>query len=67
VQTVDRLGVFDRLKHSIQLLACSPETQLKMLPQFVGKAEELALDFDHWREVALDNFSIRANTSRETD
>src|ERR1700690_3181202 len=56
MQTVDRSGIFERLKHSIQLLACSPETQLKMLPQFVCKADELALDFDHWREAALHNF-----------
>jgi hypothetical protein len=56
MKTVVRRGIFERLKHSIQLLACSPEIQLKMLPQFVRKADELALDFDHWREVALDNF-----------
>lgn len=56
MQTVDRVGVFERLKHSIQLLACSPEIQLQMLPQFVCKPDELALDFDHWRHVALDNF-----------
>jgi hypothetical protein len=56
MQTVDRFGIFERLKHSIQLLACSSEIQLKMLPQFVCKADELALDFDNWREVALGNF-----------
>jgi hypothetical protein len=56
MQTVDRGGIFERLKHSIQLLACSGEIQLKALPQFVCKADELALDFDHWRLVAVSNF-----------
>src|ERR1700677_136029 len=56
MQTVDRLGIFERLKHSIQLLACPPEVQLNLLPSFVCKADELALDFDNWREVALSNF-----------
>ena len=27
-----------------------------MLPNFVCKADELALDFDHWNEVVLSNF-----------
>jgi hypothetical protein len=61
MQTVDRFGIFERLKHSIQLLACSSEIQLKMLPQFVCKADELALDFDNWREVAL-NFRSELTT-----
>jgi len=56
MQSVDRLAIFERLKHSVQLLACPPEIQLKMLPRFVGKADELALDFDLWREVVLNNF-----------
>jgi hypothetical protein len=56
MQTVYRLGIFERLKHSIQLLACPPEVQLNLLPSFVCKADELALDFDHWRDVALRNF-----------
>lgn len=56
MQTADRFGIFERLKDSIQLLACSPEIQLKILPKYVCKADELALDFDHWRSVALDNF-----------
>jgi hypothetical protein len=62
MQTADRLETFERLKHSIQLLACSPEIQLKMLPQFVCKADELALDFDHWREVAVGNFRSELTT-----
>jgi hypothetical protein len=56
MRSVDRTGVFERLKHSVQLLACPPELQLKMLPHFVCKADELALDFDQWREIVLNNF-----------
>ena len=56
MQAVDRLGIFERLKHSIQLLACPPEVQLNLLPSFVCKVDELALDFDHWQRVALSNF-----------
>jgi len=53
---VNRIGIFERLKHSIQLLASPPEVQLTLLPSFVCKADELALDFDQWCLVALSNF-----------
>jgi hypothetical protein len=48
--------IFERLKHSVQLLASSPEVQLQLLPAYVCKADELVLGFDHWREVALHNY-----------
>jgi len=51
-----REAIFQRLKHSVQLLALPPDLQLELLPSFVCKADELALEFDHWREVALDNY-----------
>jgi len=53
---VDRVWVFERLKHSIQLLASPAEVQLVLLPDFACKADELALDFDQWRDVAVSNF-----------
>jgi hypothetical protein len=28
-----------------------------MMPNFVCKADELVLDFDHWKDVVLTNFS----------
>ena len=59
MQSVDRLAILERLKQSVQLLACPPEIQLKMLPRFVCKADELALDFDLWREVVLKQFPLR--------
>jgi hypothetical protein len=49
-------AIFERLKHSVQLLASSPQIQLQLLPPFVCKADELALDFDHWLEVTLDKY-----------
>ena len=30
---------------------------MKMMPNFVCKADELALDFDQWKTITLDNFS----------
>ena len=64
MQSVDRLAIFERLKHSVQLLACPPEIQLKTLPRFVCKADELALDFELWREVVLDNFRSELSTDQ---
>lgn len=55
--SVNRTGILERLKHSIQLLACPADVQLRMLPDFVCKADELALDFDHWKDVVLAQFS----------
>ena len=64
MQPADRSAIFERLKHSIQLLAWQPGTQLKLLPDFVCKADELALEFDHWREVVLDNFGPELSTEQ---
>ena len=56
MHAIDRHGILEGLKHSIQLLACPAEVQLKLLPSFVCKADEFALDFDDWRLVAVGNF-----------
>jgi hypothetical protein len=64
MQSVDRLASFERLKHSIQVLACPSEIQLNMLPRFVCKADEVALDFDLWREVVLSNFRSELSTDQ---
>lgn len=37
-----------RLKHALQSLAMVAEIQLSLFPEFVLKAEELALTFEHW-------------------
>src|ERR1700727_1049497 len=49
-------AIFERLKHSVQLLASPAAIQLQLLPPFVCKADELALEFDHWQEVVLHNY-----------
>jgi hypothetical protein len=56
-------AIFVRLKHSVQLLASSPAVQLQLLPEYVCRADELALEFDHWREVAVHNY--RDNFSKD--
>jgi hypothetical protein len=51
-----RNAIFERLKHSLQLLASPPDVQLRILPPYVCRADELALEFDHWWIVVLDNY-----------
>jgi hypothetical protein len=56
--------VFLRLEHCLQHLAMPPESQLQLLPDFVCKADELALSFDHWREVAANNYGFQLTPSQ---
>lgn len=44
-----------RLKHSLQLLAMPAQRQLDLLPNFVVKADEIALEFTHWYDAAISN------------
>lgn len=53
---VNRTWIFERLKHALQLLACSSEIQLGKFPSFVHTPDELALDYDHFRSACIDNF-----------
>ena len=48
--------VFNRLKHSLELLAAPSEIQLRFVPDFGYRADELYLGFDHWRSQLLVNF-----------
>ena len=52
-----KLWILTRLKHSLQALASSADLQCKLFPDFVCKADELALDFDHWYLCAKTNYS----------
>lgn len=52
----DKALAFGRLKHSLQLLAAPPDTQLRVVPTFGYRAHELYLGFDHWRMKILGNF-----------
>lgn len=47
--------VWIRLKHSLQALALSSDVQLSLFPDFVGKPDELALDFDNFFHVIFTN------------
>jgi hypothetical protein len=52
----DRTRIFERLKHSLQLLACRAEMQLNTFPDFVPVAHEMALDFENSRDTLTGNF-----------
>ena len=54
-------SIIHRLKHSIQLLASTAETQLGLLPDFVCKGDELVLEYDHWQGVAIGNYAREFN------
>jgi hypothetical protein len=56
--TADKLWIFGRLKHSLRVLADSAETQLRVVPAFGYRADELFLSFDHWRLKLLANFQF---------
>jgi hypothetical protein len=58
--------ILERLKHSVQLLAASPEIQLSLLPNYVCKADELALDFDLWLEITLHNSQTDLTTDQRS-
>jgi len=40
---------------AVQALAQPAEVQCELYPRFVVVADELALDFDHWRKACEDN------------
>ena len=50
-----REGIPERAKEALQPLACSADAQIWLLPSFVCAADELALEFGHWREVLIEN------------
>jgi hypothetical protein len=55
----DDNGSLTRLKHALQLLALPADVQLASLPNGVCKADELALDFDHWFNVVNSDLPAR--------
>lgn len=59
-------AVLDRLKESLQALALPADTQLILFPDFVCKADELALDYDHWFRCALSNSDSRLTAEQES-
>jgi hypothetical protein len=57
MQKVNRQGLFERMKESLQLLACPAEIQLTKFPDFVHSPDELALDFNSFRMAIVGNSS----------
>jgi hypothetical protein len=53
---VDRDWLFRELRHSLSLLAAEGEAALAGLPEGCCKPDELAIDFDHFRECVVGNF-----------
>ena len=45
-----------RFKQHLQVLSLSGEEQLALYPDFVVKADELTLDYDHWHMVLFTNY-----------
>jgi hypothetical protein len=56
VPEVKKVWLFDRLKHSVTLLASPADIQLREVPIFGHKADELFFCFEHWRKRALCSF-----------
>ena len=58
---VDREGIRNQFRWSLQALAVSAEAQRSLFPDFVSKTDELVLDFDHWfwaaRSILDEKFS----------
>jgi hypothetical protein len=52
----DRTWIFEWLKRSLQLLACRAEMQLNNSPNFVAVADEMALDFENFRDTLTGYF-----------
>jgi hypothetical protein len=53
----ERSWHFKQLRRSLQALAISGSGQRALFPDFVVKADELALDFDHWFAAIRSNYA----------
>jgi hypothetical protein len=53
----ERSWHFKQLRRSLQALAISGSGQRALFPDLVVKADELALDFDHWFTVVRSNYA----------
>ena len=65
MEEVNRLWLFEHLKHSLQLLAFPPEIQLGKFPDFVTAADDLAENFDNDGSVSAIGWFHQMN-GRET-
>ncbi len=53
---IDRAWIMSELRRAIQALAAPGAVALALFPDDAAKADELAIDFAHFREVACGNF-----------
>ena len=60
----EREGIWDQFRWSVLALAMDAEVQLSLFPDFTCKADELALDFDHWFRVAKAQFPEEFSNGR---
>jgi hypothetical protein len=56
--------IFERLKHSLQLWTCRAEIQLNNFPNFAAVADELALDFENFRDTLTGNYPTGLTAER---
>ena len=56
--------IVDELRHSLKLIAGGGDAALKRLPDRCCKADELALDYNHFLWSFLDNFDERVDTDQ---
>jgi len=55
---------FRELKWSLQALAIAASDQLKLFPEFVVKADEMALAFDHWASLVRSSYESELSRSQ---
>ncbi len=48
--------IMNQLKYSIQVLSLEADDQIAYFPDFVVVTDELLLEFDNWRDIAITNF-----------
>ncbi len=66
MEEANRTWLLERLKHSLQLLACAPEIQFRHFPDFVHVPDELALDFDDSRTACVGNFQSEMTSEQSS-
>src|SRR5688572_32607527 len=62
--TTKREWHFRQLKWALQALAIPASDQMRLFPDFVVVADELALDFDQWQTVVLGNYDGELSTEQ---
>jgi len=56
-ETTARSWHFGQLRWALQVLALPAQDQVRLFPNWVVKADELALDLDHWALVVCGNYA----------